>query len=293
MSFNIDNRGWGAWEMFSQAAQVTLTPGDGTKRVAGRVRDTMGFVSPAASDNVVLDTLPPAVSDGYPRRGSTIPDLSFVFSAYAYDQHMSSVSASVDGQVMALAWQGSLVTSPVTLGEGAHDVLLTAEDSAGNQSVLSWRFYIMTASVWTPPEVTEPSITLEPVTETTTIGEPIRLTLTYANPYSQVITDTMTVEVDGVLVYMKNLVIPPAFVLQEPVTIRSYPPKERVVVSVYGANRDLWVERTVALAEPAPEFGRVWLLIIGIVAVISTLIAAAVKKTVRRRVAVVYRHRPL
>lgn len=62
MSLSPDGSAWTAWEPFAASRNYTLSAGEGTKTVYLRVMDRAGNVAAAVSDDIVLDTTPPALS---------------------------------------------------------------------------------------------------------------------------------------------------------------------------------------------------------------------------------------
>ncbi|MEW6032630.1 MAG: fibronectin type III domain-containing protein [Bacillota bacterium] len=65
VSFSDDGSTWSAWQDYATTVSYTLAdPGaDGTKTVWARFRDRAGNVSSPASDSIILDTVPPAISE--------------------------------------------------------------------------------------------------------------------------------------------------------------------------------------------------------------------------------------
>ena len=71
ISFSNDGTTWGDWQDYSTHASWSLSTGDGSKTVYGRVRDSVGYVSSIVSDTISLDTTAPAehglsINDGAP-----------------------------------------------------------------------------------------------------------------------------------------------------------------------------------------------------------------------------------
>jgi hypothetical protein len=61
MSFSNDNKTWSAWEQFKTNKSYNLTSGDGLKTVYFRVKDKAGNIGGPVSDDITLDTTPPAL----------------------------------------------------------------------------------------------------------------------------------------------------------------------------------------------------------------------------------------
>jgi murein DD-endopeptidase MepM/ murein hydrolase activator NlpD len=73
------------WQTYSTAPSFTLSPGNGTKTVYFKVRNSAGVESPVVSDSIILDTTAPTnVQVTAPTSGQTVSG-TFTFKATAQD----------------------------------------------------------------------------------------------------------------------------------------------------------------------------------------------------------------
>ncbi len=123
--------------------------GEGTKALVATGRDSQGRVGTARS-TVVLDTVPPAIElfesgldlvDGRLFARTVVPVVSIV------EAHPGTTTVTLDG--------GTFASGTPVSGEGAHLLLVAAQDRAGNRSTRSVRFTVDT----TPPAlaITQPA----------------------------------------------------------------------------------------------------------------------------------------
>lgn len=63
MQLSDDGTGWSEWEEFTETKVHTLPAGDGLKTIYFRVRDRAGNIAGPATDTIVLDTIPPLISN--------------------------------------------------------------------------------------------------------------------------------------------------------------------------------------------------------------------------------------
>jgi hypothetical protein len=70
MRFSNDGQAWSPFQPYAATAPWTLSKGDGTKTVYAQFRDSVGNVSAAVSDSIVLDTKSPRAKKLKPRRNA-------------------------------------------------------------------------------------------------------------------------------------------------------------------------------------------------------------------------------
>jgi len=137
MKFSDDGTTWTAEEDFASSKAWTFATGDGTKTVFVKFRDNVGRWSVAASDNIVLDTTPPAgtivINGGAASTSSTTVSLSLTWSDAR--SGCASMQFSNDG----VSWsteepKAANKTWVLDSGAGSKTVYVRFKDNAGNWS---------------------------------------------------------------------------------------------------------------------------------------------------------------
>jgi hypothetical protein len=127
---------------------------EGAHPVSLKVYDNAGNLTQAAWQFTV-DTLPPVISAQTPTNGSfalTTPIISAAFQDAGVGVNAARTLLTLDGvdiTASATTTAGSITYTATTLTSGAHQVVLTVYDLAGNIAQSSWSFSIDT----TPPVI--------------------------------------------------------------------------------------------------------------------------------------------
>lgn len=146
MRFSNDGVNWTPWEPFAVTRSWTLPDVEGPHTVYTEIRDTLGIVSPVASDDIILDTLPPTIDIEAPVPGitnGTVPvDFPVVYKGAAtVTLTPADVRLRFTGSATATVsvLNGNTPTPTIRLsgisGNGDLGVLIyagTAVDAAGN-----------------------------------------------------------------------------------------------------------------------------------------------------------------
>lgn len=131
MQFSLDGLNFSTFEPFAAARGMTLTAGDGEKRVYVRAKDQLGVESTVFLDSILLDT--------------TAPSELTVNVTTPTNQTAQLVSGTVEaGATLQLSAAPPVTVGPLTVNgsdwstqvsglvEGANSVTATATDAAGN-----------------------------------------------------------------------------------------------------------------------------------------------------------------
>lgn len=97
---NSPDSGWSGWQDYAATAQWTLSPGDGTKTVYAKFKDTLGNESVVYSASIILDTAPPPTVITSPISEAFIAGSSCTITGTAYDRSgsgLQKVEVSVNG----------------------------------------------------------------------------------------------------------------------------------------------------------------------------------------------------
>jgi len=252
MSFSMDNRIWSLWEPYWVSKTFTLSPGDGTKYVFFRVKDTIGSISNVVHDTITLDTAKPAIAIGYPMINATIITLEPTVRAYVYDVNPLTISMLVDGKPVKAVYNEndySFIYTP-TLGEGEHTVEITAFDAAGNESTIKWSFSVYVhAEEYIPKEVpVEKRFFVETSKLKYEPGETVKIYVTMSNPLTTPYADTLSVHFDNVIV-TKSVIVPPQ--RTEVITIElGIAPEEPGQIQVYNVAGELLATASYDVVKP-------------------------------------------
>lgn len=140
MQFSHNGVNWFAFEPYATTRNVNLAtiPGDGTKTIYVRFKDSLGNVSQAVSDTIILDTTPPTgtvtINNGAAFTRSTSATLALTGS----DASGAAIQMqfSKDG-VSYFAFEPFAATRTVTLlsGDGLKTIYVRFKDAAGNVSL--------------------------------------------------------------------------------------------------------------------------------------------------------------
>lgn len=154
MQFSNDNSTWSPWEPFTTSKAWTFTPGDGSRTVYMRLRDSALLQSPVYSDSIVVDTTNPTGT-------LTINSGELVTNSRNITLHLSGNDPNgplevrfTEGNGTPTAWMTypSSNTYPWTLstGDGVKTIKLELKDAAGNISEVSQSITLDQ----TPPTIT-------------------------------------------------------------------------------------------------------------------------------------------
>ena len=125
MRLSSDGSNWTAWEDYATTRAYTLSAGDGHKIVYIQFRDEAGDVSPAISQTIDLDTLPPVTVDDAPA-GWSSKTVTVTLTAHDAGSGVSDTRYRLDGG----AWTTG--TSVTVSGDGIHALDYRSTDNAGN-----------------------------------------------------------------------------------------------------------------------------------------------------------------
>ena len=125
MRLSSDGSNWTAWEDYATTRAYTLSAGDGRKIVYIQFRDEAGDVSPAISQTIDLDTLPPVTVDDAPA-GWSSKTVTVTLTAHDAGSGVSDTRYRLDGG----AWTTG--TSATVSGDGIHALDYRSTDNAGN-----------------------------------------------------------------------------------------------------------------------------------------------------------------
>jgi hypothetical protein len=155
MCFSNDGSTWTAWEAYSTSKSWIMSSGDGTKTVYVKFRDAAGNPSSAYSDNIILDTTPPAT----PTLSGPLANAPATATGWSYTSTVSSfnLSGKVDPRCrvylndapLSVAADGSF-SKTLSLIPGTNRFTLRIVDQAGNVTT-------RTLDVYYPGAPTAPS----------------------------------------------------------------------------------------------------------------------------------------
>ncbi len=137
MQFSNDGMAWSAWQPFASSAPWTLSPGDGTKIVYFRFKDSNGTESAAHGDSILLDTTGPTgsivIAGG--AAATNTPFVGLTLSATDNIGAVAQMRFSNNGATWS-AWQAYATAEVWTLsaGDGIKTVYVQFKDTAGNVS---------------------------------------------------------------------------------------------------------------------------------------------------------------
>jgi hypothetical protein len=144
MRFSNDGTVWGAWAAYGVSSSWTLSDGDGPKTVQAQFKDVADNVSATVSDDIVLESQPPAVSIAQaagqldPTRLSTVAfEVTFSESVTGFEAADVALSGNAQPSVVSISGSGAVYR--VTVGGMTQSGLVTialpagvAFDGAGN-----------------------------------------------------------------------------------------------------------------------------------------------------------------
>jgi hypothetical protein len=155
MCFSNDGSTWTDWEAYATSKSWTLSPGDGTKTVYVKFKDAAGNPSSVYSDNIILDTTPPAP----PTLSGPLANAPATATGWSYTSTISSfnLSGKVDPRCrvylndapLSVAADGSF-SKTLSLIPGTNRFTLRIVDQAGNVTT-------RTLDVYYPGAPTAPS----------------------------------------------------------------------------------------------------------------------------------------
>ena len=88
----------GTWIPHEGSVDYTVTSGDGTKTLYGKVRDGAGNESSLVSDSITLDTLSPTIQITNPAQGSTLSGSILITADISDLNGISSATLYIDGK---------------------------------------------------------------------------------------------------------------------------------------------------------------------------------------------------
>jgi hypothetical protein len=137
MCFSNDGSTWTDWEDYSTSKSWTLSPGDGLKTVYVKFKDIAGNESSVCTDNIILDTTPPAP----PTFSGPLANAPSTATGWSYTSTVSSLNLSgkvdpryrvyLNDVALSVAADGSF-TKTLTLVPGTNRFTLKIVDQAGN-----------------------------------------------------------------------------------------------------------------------------------------------------------------
>lgn len=140
MQFSRDGVSWLAWEPYATSRQVNLAyiPGDGTKTIFVRFRDSVGNVSQAYSDTIIFDTTAPAGTVAINAGAAVSRSAAGTAAISATDANgVASMQLSWDGITWS-AWENFATTRQLNVGylpgDGVKILRIRFRDVAGNVS---------------------------------------------------------------------------------------------------------------------------------------------------------------
>jgi predicted CXXCH cytochrome family protein len=170
MQFSNDGNSWSTWESYgaSRTGWDLTNPAyggnssDGSKTVFARFKDVNGNVSTSTSDNIILDTTPPAVSTTTPANGATDVPLEVTVTASFFEASQMDTSTIDNTNFYLKDSSGTVIPATVSYNSATktaylkpnssltHDIIYTAyltdniKDIAGNRlaSIYSWNFTV-------------------------------------------------------------------------------------------------------------------------------------------------------
>jgi alpha-tubulin suppressor-like RCC1 family protein len=152
MQFSNDGAVWSEPETYTVLKNWTLSPGDGTKSVYAKFKDSAGNWSSVYTARITLDTAAPSVSISSPRAGLTNNNRPVL----NYSVGEGAVVVTVDGIVVNKVSGATLDV----LTEGLHTIRVEATDTANNSGV---------AEVTIVVDTVVPMLASNPVTTPTSI----------------------------------------------------------------------------------------------------------------------------
>ncbi len=136
MRFSNDNITWFAVEAYATTKTWTLAPGDGTKTVYVKFKDSAGYWSTAYSDTIVLDTVLPTGAMTINNAANYTNTSSVTLSLSASDANgLSQMQFSNDNTTWSFAeTYATTKTWTLAAGDGTKTVYVKFKDNAGNWS---------------------------------------------------------------------------------------------------------------------------------------------------------------
>ena len=146
MCFSNDRTTWTSWEGYSTSKSWTLSPGDGTKTVYVKFKDAAGNESSVCTDNIILDTTPPAP----PTFFGPLATASSTATGWSYTSTIPSLTLSgrvdpgcrvyLNDVPLPVAANGSF-SKTLTLAPGSNRFTLRIVDQAGNTTTRTLDVY--------------------------------------------------------------------------------------------------------------------------------------------------------
>jgi hypothetical protein len=148
-SYSNDGSQYSEWLPYETTKNWNLTSGDGTKTVSYRCMDDNATVSQVASDGIIVDSLPPVLSNASPSDLAWSNTINPTIKIHATDIgsgiNSSSIVMLLDNNVVNSSYENA--TSFVTyiasnLNVSNHSVSVSLTDNYGRSASKSWSFSI-------------------------------------------------------------------------------------------------------------------------------------------------------
>jgi hypothetical protein len=136
MAFSDDDNLWTAWEEFNMSKTYRLPVGDGEKQVYFKVQDYAGNIANYVTDDIIMDTTPPAIKTLTINNGASKTDSTQVIvSINATDEISGIYQMSFSNDRSAWSeWENYTETKLYSLhpGDGKRTLYVRVKDYAGN-----------------------------------------------------------------------------------------------------------------------------------------------------------------
>ena len=131
MRLSANGSDWNAWEDYATPRAYTLSAGDGRKIVYVQFRDEAGALSPAISQTINLDALPPVTSDNAPV-GWTSKTVTVTLTARDAGTAVTETRYSLDGGPQQVGTTLTIEALADHSTDGVHGITYSSTDQAGN-----------------------------------------------------------------------------------------------------------------------------------------------------------------
>jgi hypothetical protein len=157
MQFSNDGATYSSPEAYATTKSWTLTAGDGTKTVYARFKDAAGNWSTPATDMIVLDATPPAISSvsasGITQTAATITWTTNEAATSQVDYGTTTSYGQSSALDASLVTNHSVTVSGLSAGTLYH-VRVRSKDAAGNEALSADATFTTLSADITPPSIT-------------------------------------------------------------------------------------------------------------------------------------------
>jgi RHS repeat-associated protein len=167
----------GNWSLTPSSAMA-----DGTHTLTATASNSAGTSPASPGISITVDTIPPTISNLNPANGTSTPNRRPTISASWSDPNLAPSTGTIKLDSSDVTLTATLSATGVTflptsdLAAGAHTVVVSVKDAAGNTGTASWSFTVVTGTDTTPP-----TLTLTPADGTLTTTQTPVLTASYSD----------------------------------------------------------------------------------------------------------------